>query len=403
MQPSAADRTNQQMVDRLIAEGVLWSRPVIAAFRATPRHRFLDRVFKFVHKDGRWHEILLREPTPAHLRLIYSDRALVTGLHRDSRTQSIIPISSSSQPSLMAQMLQDLRPEPGLRVLEVGTGTGYNAALLAHVAGSGRVVSIDVDRDVLSQAWEHLRGFPERQVRLAHADGRCGFAEAAPYDRIMVTAASLDLEPAWLEQSADGGLLQVPLALAPGLEFIAQGQVHNGVFDGRLIRAAYFMTLRAEDEAGAARPARPTPPSDKGGRTFPAPWAGWFDRRRPRVSWLGFCQALAFLGWLRGLGLHHQPEANDQFLYGVSDPERPVWCWLGSQEWQVSDDAGRDLGLSLWNTFLEMGGPWPTEYRFRASAAQPLPASDPRGYSRQGPLCRQRWELLQARERAAWL
>src|SRR5207248_4544299 len=119
-----------------------------------------------------WREIITREPTEDELRLIYSDRALITGLRTAPRGTSPTPISSSSQPSLMAQMLQDLQLRPGLRVLEIGAGTGYNAALLAHLVGPDRVVTVDVDRDVLSQAWDHLRAFPERRVRLEHADGR---------------------------------------------------------------------------------------------------------------------------------------------------------------------------------------------------------------------------------------
>src|SRR5262249_12551447 len=142
-----ADLANQHMVDRLIAEGSLWEDSIIAAFRATPRHRFLDRVFRYVHKESQWRELLTREPTPSQVRLLYSDRALVTGLRRSGRGEPELPISSSSQPSLMAQMLQDLRLARGHRVLEIGAGTGYNAALLAHVVGPDCVTTIDVDRD----------------------------------------------------------------------------------------------------------------------------------------------------------------------------------------------------------------------------------------------------------------
>src|SRR5262249_22095473 len=153
-------------------------------------------------------------------------RALITRLSPPrgptGALQPQSPISSSSQPSLMAQMLEDLRLEPGLRVLEIGAGTGYNAALLAHLVGPDRVTSLDVDREVLSEAWDHLRAFPDRGVGLRHADGRSGWPEGAPFDRIMVTAATPDLEPAWLEQLAEGGLLLAPLALAPGLAYLAR-------------------------------------------------------------------------------------------------------------------------------------------------------------------------------------
>ena len=177
---SAADQANQEMVDRLIAEAALWSRPLIAAFRATPRHVFLDRVFQYQRKHNRWREVLTRDPGPEELAIIYSDRALITHLQCRSRADPGTPISSSSQPSLMAQMLEDLKLAPGLRTLEVGAGTGYNAALLAHVVGPGLVTSVDVDRSVLSEAWDHLRAFPERGIDLKHADGRSAHVGQGP-------------------------------------------------------------------------------------------------------------------------------------------------------------------------------------------------------------------------------
>src|SRR5438309_5144082 len=197
---SAADLANQRMVDRLIAEGALWSPPLIAAFRATPRHSFLDRVFVYHQRQEGWREVSTREPGPQEIDLVYSDRALITHLADNDGQQ--VPISSSSQPPLMTEMLEDLRPALGQRVLEIGAGTGYNAALLAHVVGGGRVHSVDVDRAVLAEAATHLEAFAERDVRLHHGDGREGLPEAAPFDRVMVTAATPDLEPAWLEQTA---------------------------------------------------------------------------------------------------------------------------------------------------------------------------------------------------------
>src|SRR5262249_48614254 len=99
------EQTNQRMVDRLIAEGALWSPRLIAAFRNTPRHRFLDRVFQFERKQQRWREIITRDPTEEDLRLVYSDRALTTHLSAAATPEAMFPVSSSSQPSLMAQML----------------------------------------------------------------------------------------------------------------------------------------------------------------------------------------------------------------------------------------------------------------------------------------------------------
>jgi protein-L-isoaspartate(D-aspartate) O-methyltransferase len=396
MQPAATDRANHDLVDRLIAQGALWSPPLIAAFRATPRHSFLDRVYQYQRKQGRWREAVLHDPGPEELRLIYSDRALITRL---SRAAPPTPISSSSQPSLMAQMLEDLKPLPGQRVLEVGAGTGYNAALLAHRVGPGRVLSLDVDRAVLAEAAAHLRALPGRGVTLRHADGRLGCPEAAPYDRLMVTAATPDLEPAWLEQLAGGGLLLAPLVLAPGLAYVVRGTVSHGVFHGRLTRAAYFMPLRAEEEAGA-------PDSDGpwGGALHPAPapWAEWFDRRRPRMGWGGFIQALAFYAYLRGLAVSYQSgDALPSFrVSGFADG---CACVLGLNTWQVSGPAGRELAWQLWRDFLDAGGPWPTEFVLHASPAGGLRADRPETYLRDGPRCQHRWQLLESRERPVWL
>ena len=398
MARALADEANQRLVDRLIAEGALWSPALIAAFRATPRHRFLDRLFQFRQEENAWHEVLLRDPRTEELRQIYADRALITHVSTPGRDSPGVPISSSSQPSLMAQMLEDLAVSAGKKTLEVGAGTGYNAALLAHVAGPGQVISIDVDRNVLSEAWDHLRAFAERDVTLAHADGREGYAEAAPYDRIMVTAATPDLEPAWLEQLSPDGILLAPLAQAPGLAFVACGRVVQGVFEGQLTRPAYFMPLRDEGTTGPGDADGPRAPL--AAETAPSPWSGWFDRRRPRASWLGFIQALAFYGWLSGLTVHCQSLGTGEPSYGVSQDQ--TVCWFGIQQWQVSGSEGKALGRRLWRAFLEAGGPRPTEYALWAQPAdQPFRGPDT-GFRRVGARCRQAWRIKAERERPAW-
>jgi protein-L-isoaspartate(D-aspartate) O-methyltransferase len=395
-----AEQTNQRMVDRLIAEGALWSPALISAFRATPRHRFLDRVFYFQRKRERWREVITREPTPGELRLIYSDRALITRLGAAGGVATGVPISSSSQPSLMAQMLEDLKLQPGLNVLEVGAGTGYNAALIAHVIAPGEVTSLEVDQEVLSEAWDHLRRFPERQVQLRHADGRSGYSDTAPYDRIIVTAATPDLEEAWLEQLGPRGLLLAPLVFGPGLAYLVRGAVSEGVFHGRLTRAAYFMPLRTEGETGPSDVSS-LPPSGEL-QALGAPWAGWFDRRRLfRVHWLGFSHSLAFFALLRGLSIHYRLQEDNQPSFGVSMGDD--LCWLGTTEWHVNGESGRDLGWGLWRSFLDAGAPWPTEYRLRASSRGVLEPGRRRSFVRHGARYQQVWEIAEPRDRVAWM
>src|SRR5262249_39463634 len=164
----------------------------------------------------------------------------------------------------------------------------------------------------------HLRGFPQRAITLRHADGRAGFTEAAPFDRVMVTAATPDLEPAWIEQLATGGLLIAPLAIAPGLSFVVCGSARDGVFTGRLTRGAYFMPLRSEGEPGETT-GEGSPPRGSL-QTLRAPWARWFDCRRSRPGWLGFIQALVFFGWLRGLDIAYRTTPERQPVFGLRDP-----------------------------------------------------------------------------------
>jgi len=406
---AGAEEANQHLVDQLIARGALWSRPLIEAFRATPRHRFLDRIWHCQRQPGGWREIHTHNAGRHELRLLYSDRALTTRLSAVGPGQAPVPISSSSQPSLMAEMLEDLCLAPGLRTLEIGAGTGYNVALLAYVVG--RVVSLEVDRRVLSEAEQHLRAFPDRAVELRHGDGRLGCPEEAPFDRILVTAAALDLEPAWLEQLADDGLLMVPLDLAPGLAYLVRGTCRAGVFEGRLTRPAYFMPLRDEDDEG-----RENAPASSGLLPDPdplpsvtAPWAEWTERKAP-CSGPGLLPSLAFLGWLHGYAIAYQALADGRTVYGIGDLVHGHACWLGMRDWRVTGTAGRDLGNRLWRAFLDAGGPWPTEFHLRAV---PLTAPDrgetePRSpkelvFHRQGTCCRQQWTLQPVRERPTWI
>jgi protein-L-isoaspartate(D-aspartate) O-methyltransferase len=414
MARSLGDRANQQMVDRLVGLGTLWSPALIAAFRRTPRHRFLDRVYQYDKRSESWRAVDTRRRRPDQLRLVYADRALITHLSPAAPRLPPVPISSSSQPSLMAQMLEDLRLRPRQRVLEIGAGTGYNAALMAHVVAPGQVWSVDVDREVLIDAAAHLRAFARRPITLRHADGRAGLAEAAPFDRIVVTAATSDIEPAWIEQLTPDGLLLAPLAVAPGLSYVVCGGAADGVFSGRLMRAAYFMPLRTEGEPGevVGESAPPRGPL----QTLRAPWARWFERRFPRQAWRAFIQAFAFFGWLSGLALSFRTTEEGQPSFGTSDARKGHGCWFGPCTWQATGEAGRELATATWRAFLDIGGPRPTEFRLHAAPltqlsapdggegkvrrSGPLPSLDGRTtFRRCGPRCQQIWELIEPRDR----
>jgi protein-L-isoaspartate(D-aspartate) O-methyltransferase len=394
----AAEAAHQELIDRLIARGALWSAPLLAAFRATPRHLFLDRIWQ--HREGRWRDVDPNNPAEEDLRVLYSDRALTTRVLTPGAGEAPVAISSSSQPSLMAQMLEDLALSPGQRVLEIGAGTGYNAALIAHVTGG--VISIDIDREVLADARRHLQALPDRHVELHHADGRLGWPARTPYDRIQVTAAAEDLEPAWLEQLSPGGLLQVPVDLAPGLAWIVQGEVRDGLFEGRLVRPAYFMPLRDEDDPGRDRHASSAPlPGPERLQAMPAPWAGWQERKAGAEP-ADFLPGVALLAWLEGLTLGYATCPDGRPGFGVGDLVRGHACWLGPYEWRTSGKGGQDLAQRLWRTWLDLGGPRPEDWRLWEAVESLRPSGHPKvrvGFCRQGASCAQLWELVEPRVR----
>ncbi len=193
-----ADDLRAELVRDLRERDAIRTLAVAIAFSDVPRELFIPEA---VGGGG--------------LEAVYRDEAYVT--KKDARGMAL---SSSSQPAMMAEMLELLELEPGHRVLEVGAGTGYNAALLAHIVGpSGRVVTIDVDPEIATRADRALRD-ADAPVEVAVGDGRLGVAEGAPYDRIIVTASADAIPRAWLEQLVDGGRLVVPLRLDPDADAI---------------------------------------------------------------------------------------------------------------------------------------------------------------------------------------
>lgn len=118
-----------------------------------------------------------------------------------------------SQPYMVARMTELLEPEKGMKVLEIGTGSGYQSAILAFLGL--RVWSVERVGLLARQARVRLVGL-EFDVKVVHGDGRLGLAEDAPYDRIIVTAAAERVEPAWEEQLVPGGRLVVPQNVMTG-------------------------------------------------------------------------------------------------------------------------------------------------------------------------------------------
>lgn len=206
------------LVDKLRERGSIRSAAVGEAMLAVPRHRFVPE---------------------APLRAAYADDVFVTKRNNEGDA-----LSSASQPAIVAEMLEQLDVKPGHRVLEIGAGTGYNAALLDALVGpSGSVIAVDLDADTVKRAREALDAVGRERVRVVHADGETGFAEGAPYDRIIVTVGTWDLPPAWWDQLAEGGRLVAPLQIR-GSEHSVAFDYTGGVLRSRSVITCGFMPMR---------------------------------------------------------------------------------------------------------------------------------------------------------------
>ncbi|BCJ70442.1 methyltransferase, FxLD system [Polymorphospora rubra] len=183
--PSAA-ALREQLVTTLKERGHIRSATVEQAFRTVPREQFLPGV---------------------DLETVYTRRQIVT-----KRDPNGAALSSASSPSLVADMLEQLDPQPGDRVLEIGAATGINAALLAELTSpGGQVVTIELDQDLADGARTGLTRAGYHTVQVVCGDGALGHPATAPYDRIIVTAGAWDITTAWWNQLADHGRIVVPL------------------------------------------------------------------------------------------------------------------------------------------------------------------------------------------------
>jgi protein-L-isoaspartate(D-aspartate) O-methyltransferase len=173
------------MVSRLVAQG-LSDTSVMAAMRAVERHRFVDS---------------------ALANQAYEDTSLPIGLGQT--------ISKPSVVSRMAELLKNGQPGKLGRVLEIGTGCGYQAAVLSHLADE--VYSIERLRGLHDKARENLRYFRVANLHLLFGDGMLGYAKGAPYAGIIAAAGGEAVPQAWVDQLAVGGRLVAPVAMSgPG-------------------------------------------------------------------------------------------------------------------------------------------------------------------------------------------
>jgi len=243
----------ERLVEDLRGKNALHDDAVADAITSVPRHLFVprnamtDKIAGGTGEDGL-------------MALAYSDRGVMTHTPDDPAAT----FSSTSQPSIVAKMLEAALLAPGLRVLEIGAGTAWNSALIHHITRAP-VVSVEHSAVVAEEARSALAAVGVEDVRVVTGDGYLGDPQDGRYDRIIATVGIAGVPPAWLEQLADGGFILAPIAHG-GMHPITRVTVDcDGRPCGRLVTMADFMIA-----AGPMYGARPTPPAVR--RTpFPTP------------------------------------------------------------------------------------------------------------------------------------
>ncbi|MFG2226975.1 ATP-grasp peptide maturase system methyltransferase [Streptomyces sp. NPDC048644] len=250
MNDSAPER--RRLAGLLAQNGVLTSPWLRAAVETVPRELFL-RPGVFLDEGGAWLPVTAVGTDPAAwLKTAYSYDTLTTQLDGHLTADQVsdpvrgVPTSSSTNPATVVGMIETLEVDAGHRVLEVGTGTGYSAALMCHYLGEDNVTTVEVDPEVAARADTALEtaGFSTWTVT---GDGLLGHPRRAPYDRVIATCAVRRIPHTWIRQTTPGGIILATVGswgYGTGLAKVTVGD--DGTAEGRITGRSSFMQARSQ-------------------------------------------------------------------------------------------------------------------------------------------------------------
>ncbi|WP_034086969.1 methyltransferase domain-containing protein [Streptacidiphilus albus] len=242
---TAASALRGALAAHLTESGTLTDPAWRRAVETVPRHVFVPEFLR-QQPSGVWEAVA--EGRPGYLEEVYADVSLTTQV-TDGRATS-----SSSQPDLMLTMLEALSVDEGMTVLEIATGSGYNAALLSERLGSENVTSVEIDPDLVALARRRLTACGYSPLVLV-GDGRRGHVEGGQRDRLIATVGMDGIPAAWLSQVKPGGIIVSPLGW--GNVRLVVGD--NGRAEGRFLPGgSFFMAVReAGGNGGVPYPGKP--------------------------------------------------------------------------------------------------------------------------------------------------
>lgn len=244
------ERPGREQLGRVLLETHAMTPEWASTFAAVDRAAFLpDLMWPFDMEKGTSVPVDRRTDPETWYAAADSDIPIVTQWDDGKHTGTApgdVSTSSSSMPSVVYEMLQDLDLDAGMKALDVGTGTGETAGALTHRLGGENVTTIEVDRAVSGRARERLCAaglYPA----VVMGDGFAGYTEHAPYDRVLATVGLREIPGTWIEQTRRGGLIVAPWGTHfSNADAVLRLVVKDGKALGNFTRPVEFMKLRAQ-------------------------------------------------------------------------------------------------------------------------------------------------------------